>query len=116
MQDWERALQKFIKTWENRKEVRGFLVCGSYVTGNPTKRSDIDLHIVLDISVDWRERGNKVVDSYLIEYFANSPNQIREYFKEDFEENRMHSQTQFASGRIIKDPEGLVTQLKKEAE
>lgn len=47
MQNWETALKKFLKSWKNKKEVVGALVCGSFVVGNPTKHSDIDLHIVL---------------------------------------------------------------------
>jgi predicted nucleotidyltransferase len=116
MQDWEKALKKFTDTWEPREEVTGFLVCGSYVTGNPTEHSDIDLHIILDDTVDWRERGNRIIDSYLVEYFANSPDQIRKYYREDYEGNRMHSQTQFATGRILLDRDGTVAQMKDEAE
>ena len=116
MQDWEKALKKFTDTWENRDEVTGFLVCGSYVTSNPTEHSDIDLHIILADTVDWRERGNQIIDGYLIEYFANPPDQIREYYQEDYESNKMHCQTQFATGRILLDRDGIVAQLKKEAE
>ena len=83
MKDWETALDKFLVSWKVRKEVTGVLVCGSFVTGKPAPHSDIDLHIVLSESVLWRERGNKIVDGFLIEYFANPPRQIREYFKED---------------------------------
>ena len=116
MQDWEQALKKFTDTWEGHEEVTGFIVCGSYITGNPTEHSDIDIHIILDDSVDWRKRGNQIVDGYLIEYFANSPDQIREYFREDYEGNRMHCQTQFVTGRILLDHDGTVAQLKREAE
>ena len=45
---WKVALEKFLKKWENKKEVIWILVCGSYVTGNPSKHSDIDIHILLD--------------------------------------------------------------------
>jgi predicted nucleotidyltransferase len=115
MQDWEKALKKFTDTWEDHDFVIGFLVCGSYVTGNPTEHSDIDIHIVVNNTVDWRERGNKVIDGYLIEYFVNPPDQIREYFREDYGDYRMDSQTQFATGRILLDRDGTVVQLKKEA-
>ena len=108
--------QEVTDTWEGHEEVTGFLVCGSYITGNPTEHSDIDIHIILDDSVDWRKRGNQIVDGYLIEYFANSPDQIREYFREDYEGNRMHCQTQFVTGRILLDHDGTVAQLKREAE
>ena len=57
MGDWEKALNKFLKPWKKRKDVIGFLVCGSYITGNPTNRSDVDLHIITSEENDWRERG-----------------------------------------------------------
>lgn len=65
MQDWEKALHKFLVPWRKRKDALGCLVCGSFVTGNPSKHSDIDVHIVLSDSVTWRERGNKLIDEYI---------------------------------------------------
>lgn len=80
MERWEEALDKFLSEWRRRDYVVGALVCGSYVTGSPTARSDIDVHIILAEESDWRERGNRYVDGCLIEYFANPPRQIRTYF------------------------------------
>ena len=45
MEHWETAVESFTKKWSDKDNVEGFLVCGSYVTGSPSKRSDIDLHI-----------------------------------------------------------------------
>ncbi len=72
----------------------GILVCGSYITGNPSTHSDLDVHIILNENVNYRERGNKIVDGLLIEYFANPAKQIREYFKDDYTNVRPMSQTQ----------------------
>ncbi|MGE8035840.1 nucleotidyltransferase domain-containing protein [Lysinibacillus sp. NPDC093692] len=58
MEEWRIALEEFLKDWKNRNDVVGALVCGSYVTGNPTNRSDIDVHIILSDDVDWREGIN----------------------------------------------------------
>jgi hypothetical protein len=115
MNNWEIALNEFLSSWRKREEVIGALVCGSFVTGKPALHSDIDLHIVLSEDVLWRERGNRVVDGFLIEYFANPPRQIREYFKEDYADNRLMAATQFTTGKIIFDREGVINQLKKEA-
>ena len=71
MEKWELALKKFLKNWENKKEVVGAIVCGSYITGNPSNHSDIDIHLLLSSKTKWRERGNVIIDGILIEYFAN---------------------------------------------
>lgn len=114
MERWEVALDKFLAPWRKNKEVVGALVCGSFVMGNPTKHSDIDLHIVLSEKAKWRERGNEVVDGFLIEYFANPPRQIIEYFKEDYNNGKQMAITQFITGKIIFD-DGSIELLKKEA-
>ncbi|WP_456274481.1 nucleotidyltransferase domain-containing protein [Bacillus sp. AK031] len=116
MNDWRKALDVFLKEWKNVKELSGVLVCGSYVTGNPSKRSDIDVHLVLKNGTKWRERGNRVVNGFLVEYFCNPPEQIRKYFKEDYNDRGTHAAVQFVTGEILRDGEGTIADLKKEAE
>jgi len=113
--NWEERLNKFIDTFEHKADMIGILVCGSFITGNPSSHSDLDVHIILNESVDYRERGNKIVDGLLIEYFANPPRQIRSYFKEDYQSISPMSQTQFIAGQILLDPTGIVAELKQEA-
>jgi len=115
MPNWEEALTEFLKDWKDRKEVIGAMACGSYVTGNPSKRSDIDVHIILTNDVSWRERGNRISNGFLIEYFANPPLQIRGYFQEDFRDNSTMSMVQFITGRILFDKTGVINELKSEA-
>lgn len=115
MQDWESKLNKFLETWAYMDHTIGILVCGSYITGDPDEHSDLDVHIILDEQVAFRERGNRYVDGLLIEYFANTPNQIRQYFKEDYQAISQMSQTQFATGSIVLDKDGEVQKLKDEA-
>lgn len=113
--NWEQNLNKFIENFEYKEDIVGILVCGSYITGNPSSHSDLDVHIILNEKVDYRERGNKIVDGLMIEYFANPSRQIREYFKSDYKEIRPMSQTQFVTGRILLDKTGEVHKLKEEA-
>jgi len=113
--NWETALETFLARWRDGLEVTGALVCGSYVTGDPSPRSDIDVHILLKPSVKWRERGNDIVDGFLIEYFSNPPHRIREYFREDYGDNDHACATQFVTGRILFDRGGVIAKLKKEA-
>lgn len=116
MEEWKMALEEFLKDWKNRHDVVGALVCGSYITGDPSKRSDIDVHIILSEDVDWRERGNRVMNGFLIEYFANPPKQIRKYFQQDFQNQRTMSMVQFITGKILFDNTGILNELKIEAE
>ena len=116
MQNWEKALDKFLVDWRDREDVIGILVCGSYITGDPSRHSDIDLHIITSEENDWRERGNTIVDGYLVEYFVNPPRQIQEYFVEDYQSNNIMAATQFVTGRIILDRDGAVAELRKEAQ
>ncbi|WP_342531354.1 nucleotidyltransferase domain-containing protein [Lysinibacillus sp. FSL R5-0849] len=113
--NWRKALETFLNDWQGRDEVVGALVCGSYVTGHPSERSDIDVHIILSNEVKWRERGNQIVDGFLIEYFANPPGQIRRYFQDDFNKHRTMSMVQFQTGQILFDYTGIINELKLEA-
>ncbi len=115
MKQWERALHVFLEEWKNREDVIGAIVCGSYVTGDPSPHSDIDVHLILSDEVNWRKRGNVVVDRYLIEYFANPPKQIKKYFEEDHKNGRPHSMVQFLTGRTVFDKFGEIEILKDEA-
>ena len=112
---WEEKLNKFIDSFEYIDDVVGILVCGSYITGSPTKHSDLDVHLLLNDKVKYRVRGNKIVDGLLIEYFANPKSQIKKYFKEDYKNVRPMSHTQFITGKIIMDKTGDLKKLKEEA-
>jgi len=115
MMAWRDKLDRFLAGFEHAQDIVGILVCGSYVTGHPTAHSDLDVHLVLDDRVGYRERGDKIVDGLLIEYFANPPRQIRAYFEGDLEDRSLMSQTQFATGEILLDTDGTVLQLKRTA-
>lgn len=111
MEKWEIAVEKFLKKWQNKKEVVGAVVCGSYITGNPSKHSDIDIHILLDKQIIWRERGNEYIDGFLIEYFANPLSQNLKYFEDDYSSRRKMNLHMFKTGRIIFDKNGDVKKL-----
>ena len=116
MKDWEKALQKFIKPWKARKEVEGIIVTGSRVAGTATKNSDIDIHIILSDKTKWRERGNKRVDGFLMEYFANPTKTIEQYFKNDIERQKKVTARMFALGIILFDKRGEMAKLQNKAQ
>ena len=115
MHNWQEKLDVFLANFKHKDDVVGVLVCGSYVTGGLNSHSDLDVHIILRDSVDYRERGNKIIDGLLIEYFANPPRQIVQYFDEDTADKTLMSQVQFATGKIISDKTGNVARLKEKA-
>ena len=108
---WKVALEKFLKKWENKKEVIWILVCGSYVTGNPSKHSDIDIHILLDSKTTRRERGNEIIDGFLIEYFANSSKRHHQYLEEDLKSRCKINAHMFCTGEILLDKTGELKRL-----
>ena len=115
MQRWERAARSFLAAWPPRRHVTGALVCGSYVTGHPTAHSDIDLVLLLPQANPWRERGNRVVDGFLVEYFANSPEQVRRYFAAEFAGNQRITATMLCTGQVLFDRDGDLQRLRAEA-
>lgn len=112
---WETAARTFLRSWERRRDVEAAIVCGSFVTGHATRRSDVDVVIVLASGTRWRERGNRLQDGFLIEYFANSPEQTRAYWPEDRATHRRVTATMFLTGRILFDKHGVAEQLVREA-
>lgn len=116
VKDWKSTVQTFLKRWKDTDTLVAVLACGSYVTGNPSTHSDIDLHLILPEGTNWRERGNIILDGILIEYFANPPQQIKAYFKEDYTDGNYMSPTQFLTGLVIFDKIGIIPQLQKVAQ
>ena len=85
MNNWENALNKFIDQYKDEDYFLGAILTGSYATGNNDENSDIDVFIVTKDSTTWRERGNKLIDGYLIEYFINPVRQVLKEFEKGFE-------------------------------
>ncbi len=115
MQPWERALSKFIERYKKEEYVEGFLLCGSYACGNQNIDSDIDIHIITNDEQDWRERGNTRIDGFLIEYFINPAQQMRDYLEKNYQNNITTTANMFAYGTILYDKNGYMAKLKEEA-
>lgn len=115
MDEWEKSLNSFLDAWRDKDFVVGAVACGSFVYGTATSTSDIDVHIITDKSLDWRERGNLVVDGFLIEYFVNPVQQIRAYFVDERKNHHPSTAHMFMLGKILFDKTGIVKQLVEEA-
>ena len=115
MENWEKALTKFLKKYEKLPYFEGASLGGSYASGNQNAFSDIDVDILISDTQNWRERGNVEIDGFLIEYFMNPIKQIQNEFESDRPKGRTNAANRFAYGKIIKDVNGNVKKLKDEA-
>ena len=115
MENYQIALNKFLDRYRKKKWYRGAILCGSYATGNNNINSDIDCYIISDDTVNWRERGNYLLDGYLFEYFINPPKKIKEYIVDECIKLSKSTTNMFIYGKIIDDKEGFVNELKQYA-
>lgn len=111
MNNWENALNKFLDQYVNEDYFLGAILTGSYATGNNTPNSDIDVFIVTKDSTTWRERGNKLIDGYLIEYFINPVRQVLKEFEEGFINNGIATTRIFIGSKILYDKDGTIEKL-----
>lgn len=107
----EEALEKFLSAYKDEDYFLGAILTGSYVTGNNTPNSDIDVYIVSKDDTPWRERGNKLVDGYLIEYFINPKWKILAYMESERKELAMSTTNIFINSKILYDKDGSVQEL-----
>jgi hypothetical protein len=110
------AIDEFLKDYINEDYFLGALLTGSYASGNQNVNSDIDLYIVTKDDIDWRERGNKLVNGFLVEYFINPIKKIREYMENELKTYHISTTRLFAGGKILIDKTGIVGTLVKEAQ
>ena len=90
-------------------------VFGSQAKGTANAQSDIDIFIVTKDETKWRERGNKLIDGYLIEYFINPVRQVLKEFDEGFKDNGIATTLIFAGSKILYDKEGTIEKLVNKA-
>lgn len=111
MEKWELAVNKFLDEYKNQDYFVGAILTGSYATGNQNENSDIDLYIITTDDTNWRERGNKLVDGYLIEYFINPIKKINQYMEEELKDYQLSTTRIFTNGKILIDKTGDVERL-----
>lgn len=111
MNDWQIALEKFLAEYKDKEYFLGALLSGSYATGNNDENSDIDVYIVTTDDTPWRERGNKNIDGFLIEYFINPKRVILSYLEKELKDYHMSTTMIFVNGKILYDKNGDVEEL-----
>lgn len=111
MEKYQLAIEKFLDEYKNEDYFLGALLTGSYATGNYDKNSDIDIYIVTNNETKWRERGNKNIDGFIIEYFINPKQKILSYFEKELKDYHLSSTMMFVNGKILYDKDGSVKEL-----
>lgn len=109
--NYKTALNKFLAEYRKEDTYLGSILTGSYATGNNNQNSDIDVYIILNNDVTWRERGNKLVDGYMIEYFVNPKRRVLSYFEDELKTYHISSTMMFVNGQIIEDKNNEVEEL-----
>lgn len=112
---WEKALEKFLRPIRKNPLITGALITGSRAIGTTSANSDIDVHLILAKGTKWRERGNKYVDGYMVEYFMNTIAQLAAYRRHDYAAYSRTDARMFALGRIIFDTTGELTAFQQSA-
>jgi len=113
MKDFDKAYLKFLNKYKDEPWFEGAILCGSYATGNNDENSDIDIFIISNDSEDWRERGNIIVNGFMIEYFINPVRQVKNEITEELNSLSRHTSNMFNQGKIIEDKNGKVCELKE---
>jgi predicted nucleotidyltransferase len=108
MEKWEIAARNFIDLCDFKNDIAAAFLSGSYAFGNANAFSDIDLFIILDDAVDYRERGNKRVDGFIVEYFANPMRQIKKYIESDIADIQLCDINMIMGGIVIYDKNNAV--------
>jgi len=111
MKNWEIAAKNFINSCHFKDDIESVFLTGSHASGNADEFSDIDLYIILSDKVKWRERGNKLVDGFIVEYFANPLRQIKKYIDYSYDNVQLIEINMILNGIVIFDKNSAADEL-----
>ena len=112
MENWQKALDKFLENYIHQDWFEGALLCGSYASGNQNEFSDIDVTIIASNSLTWQEKSNCYVDGFLMEYTINPISRFEEYMEESLKEHDYTNQYLLLYGKILYDTHGEIQKLR----
>jgi hypothetical protein len=92
----------------------GIVAAGTIIRGTPDASSDFD--IVVAHEPHWRHRSQRFFRDVPAEMFVNPPFQIRRAFQKEAAAGRPVLAHMLATGVILHDPEGIMAELKPEAQ
>ena len=113
--EWEDVLNRFIKKYKNNADVEAILLIGSYAVNNNNKYSDIDVYIVLKNRCEYRERGNKKIGNYIIEYFMNPIYKVEDYIENDKRGHGGAVANMLLNGKLLYGNRVVIEKLKRKA-
>ncbi len=108
---WKVAVDKFLDKWKERQEFVGAILSGSYAAGCPSPNSDIDVMLVLSEETKWSERGNLIIDGFMVEYIANPVSVWLKSFDENVNAGNKIFISMFALGKLLIDKDERVKQI-----
>ena len=108
---WKIAVDKFLDKWKERQEFIGAILSGSYAVGCPSPNSDVDVMLVLSDDTKWNERGNVIIDGFMIEYIANPISVWLKLFEDNVNAGNKVFISMFALGKLLIDKDREVTQI-----
>ncbi|MEZ4712585.1 MAG: nucleotidyltransferase domain-containing protein [Caldilineaceae bacterium] len=110
---YDAALKEAVAFILDRFEVRGILVCGSIVRGNPNPHSDFDIMVLH--AQNQRQRLQRFFQGVPAEIFVNPPQSIRGYFTEEQKSGRPMTAHMWTTGFVVLDRDPVVNALRREA-
>lgn len=115
MKDYEKALTAFIDEYEDNDDIIGAILCGSYANGNDDEFSDIDIHIIARNDIGERERGNKKLNDYLIEYYITPLSELYKDLDKEYLEGGTCTANMIGYGKVLFDKTGEIETLQQNA-
>jgi hypothetical protein len=91
----------------------GIIATGTIVRGNPDVSSDFDISVIHD--VPFRQRIQKKFKSIPFEIFINPAASINQYFDDEYKSRRPCTAHMLATGHVLINKAGIVTELIEKA-
>jgi hypothetical protein len=113
---WRTAVDVFLGQWEDKDLLVGVILTGSHAMDTATEDSDIDIFLILTEDTKWKVRGNKIVNGWLIEYFAIPAYQFQPQLESDLKRGKRTIARMLANGSILLDQNGEIARLQAAAE
>ncbi|MCB0111147.1 MAG: nucleotidyltransferase domain-containing protein [Caldilineaceae bacterium] len=110
---YDRALRAAVAFILERFAVRGIIVSGSIIRGNPHPGSDFDIMVLH--AKPQRQRLQRFFHGVPAEIFVNPPESLRGYFAEERRDGRPSTAHMWTTGFVILDQDPLVNELRAEA-
>ena len=115
MNEIDSVINSFIKPYMADDDIQAAILTGSYAQGNHNGYSDIDIFIISSDEMNWRERGNKILSNYLIEYFINPSKKIFQEMENQSKNNDRVTASILAKGIKLFDKTGILKTLTEKA-